>query len=334
MAEKFKTLVVDRFDVSAFALLKAAPDLEVKSTAEPVPTDEDLAGVRGLIARSRTKITESFLARAPQLEVLITGTSGFDHIDLEVTAKRGIKVMFTPGANAASAAELTWGLILSCLRKIPDAGRAIKAGDWRRDALVGRELRGKTLGIVGLGRIGGRVARVGAAFGMKVIAFDPYIEPEDFAKCEATRVSFEELLRLADVISFHVPATPETHHMLTRMHLESMHNPALLVNSSRGSVVAERDLIEALNMGWIAGAGLDVFEIEPLPRQSGLMKFPNVVLTPHLGATTQEAFAAASREAAEKLLAYVRSGTISDPLPPEAPWAQGVFGRAHSRATP
>jgi D-3-phosphoglycerate dehydrogenase len=299
----------------------------VDVSAAPRPTREELAETEILVIRSRTKIDKELLANAPKLKMVVTATSGFDHIDLVETSARDLKVMFTPNANAASAAELTWALVLACARRVTEAHRAVKAGDWKRESLIGRELSGKTYGVIGLGRIGSRVARIALAFGMKVIAFDPYKDDEDFERVGATRVSLEELLRLADVVSVHVPATSETERMLNAVLLESMNRSAIFVNTSRGSVVTERDLIQALSEHWIAACGLDVFEREPLARDSRLLSFPNVVVSPHLGATTTEAFSQASQDAAEKVRAFAASGSVSDPLPPREPWFVAGFGR-------
>lgn len=319
LAERFHVLISDRFDLDAATRLRSDARLDVKQSATPSPSREELADAQALIIRSRTQITSELLERSPRLELIITATSGFDHIDLQATSALAprLHVMHTPEANAASAAELTWALVLACARRLPESHRAIKAGDWRREVLVGHELRGKTYGVIGLGRIGTRVARIAAAFGMHVVAFDPYREhfPADIAN-----VAFEELLRLADVISFHVPATAETRGMLNQNRFAALGRQAIIVNSSRGSVIRERDLLQALNSGKIFACGLDVFEREPLPRDSALLTMPNVVLTPHLGATTAEAFAAASHEAADKVLAYISKSMVSDLLPPRAPW--------------
>ena len=331
MIENFNVLITDRFDIQALATLKATPGLGVSVSNTPQPTPVELNNCHGLIIRSRTKIDDKLLSLAPKLRVIITATSGFDHIDLEATARRNIDVAFTPQANVTSAAELTWGLMLACMRRLVEAHRAIKSGEWRREALVGRELKGKTLGIVGLGRIGSRVARFANAFEMKVVAFDPYKEPEAFSQLGAARVAFEELLMLSDIVTFHVPATAETKFMLSPLNMESMNRHAIIINASRGSVIAEQDLVKALNEGWIAGAGLDVFEREPLPRDSRLLTFQNVVMTPHLGATTGEAFAEASLEAALKMQQYISpdlshgAQSLKDKLPPDDAWYRAGF---------
>lgn len=328
----FRILITDRFDVEALALLRGDQRLAVSTSSSPSPTDEELRPVHGLIIRSRTKIDRALLDRAPELKVIVTATSGFDHIDLEATKERGLIVMYTPEANAASAAELTWGLVLACARRIPEAHRAVKSGEWRREALLGVQLQGRTYGVVGLGRIGTRVARIARAFGLKVIGFDPYKEDEYFAAEGVDRVSLEELLKLSDVLSFHVPATEETHHMLKEANLEYLNRGAILVNTSRGSVISEEDLITSLENGWIRACGLDVFEREPLPRHSGLTGYPNVVLSPHIGATTAEAFSAASREAAEKIRAFASRQESSDRLPPEESWY--LMGFSHPGPAP
>ena len=335
MRDLFKVLITDRFDLEAAALLAAHSSVQVSHSQTPQPTSVELESVQGLLIRSRTKVTAEFLAQAPKLEVIVTSTSGFEHIDLAATAAQGISVMYTPDANASSAAELTWALVLACARRLNEAHRAVKTGDWKREALVGTQLGGRTYGVVGLGRIGLRVAKVAAAFGMHVVAFDPYQDEEQFSLSESQttsaefkaagsvrieRLSFEELLRVSDVISFHVPATPETNRMMGLAAFEQLNENAILINTSRGSVIVEKDLIWALENSRVAACGLDVFEREPLARHSALTTFANVVLSPHLGATTSQAFAASSREAAEKVIEFVENGDVSDPLPPDTAW--------------
>lgn len=326
MKARRKVLVTDRFDIRAYALLEACDALAVETARQPQPSEAELADAEALVIRSRTKITAELLDRAPRLRLVITSTSGFDHIDLSATDARGLDVMYTPGANAASAAELTWALVLACARRLPEAGRAIKAGDWARDRLLGTELEGRTYGVIGLGRIGGRVARIAQAFGLKAVAFDPYREAAEFEACGVERLGLDELMRLADVVSVHVPATPETRPLLHAGHLALLSPEAILVNTSRGQAVDENALLAALESGKLKAAGLDVFAREPLNRASPLLSLPNVVLTPHLGATTAAAFAKSSREAAEKTIAYFERGEKADPL--HANEAGNRFGSA------
>lgn len=323
----FEVLVTDRFEIEALALLQGDSALKVSKSVAPQPTAEELAQVQGLAIRSRTRVDRDLLALAPKLEVVVTATSGFDHIDLDACEERRIKVMFTPEANVASAAELTWGLVLACARKLNDSHRAVKSGEWRRETLMGRQLEGKTYGIVGLGRIGSRVARIAQAFGMRVIAFDPYKDDGHFEALGAQRFGLEELFMLSDVVSLHVPASDETKGMIHRYLLDAANRSLILVNTSRGSVVSEQDLVEGLTLGWIAAAGLDVFEREPLPRHSQLLNLPNVIMSPHIGATTGEAFARASWDAAEKVRNFAISRQVSDPLPPADPWWMAGFSK-------
>lgn len=320
MTERKRVLITDRFSQEAFLTLASQAYLDVQKTPSPNLKDVDLKDVHGLIIRSRTPIDEALLNRAKKLQVIITATSGFDHIDLKACEKWGITVMFTPEANVESAVQLTWALVLACANKILPAHKQMKAGEWQRDLVVGTELSKKTYGVVGLGRIGQRVADIAAAFGMRVIAYDPYIEDGIFREAGATRVAYEEILKSADVLSFHVPRTSETEYMLNRSHFEYIHRGLILINTSRGSVIKELDLIEALDNGWLGAVGLDVYEKEPLQRSSKLASFPNVVLTPHIGANTSEAFAKASEQAALKLIRFFVDSSASDILPPKADW--------------
>lgn len=320
-----KVLVTDRFDAEAFALLKTGKGFTASRSETPEPTETELKNIEALLIRSRTKITADFLAKAPSLKLIITSTSGFDHIDLEATEKAGIKVMYTPSANAASACELTWSLVLAASRKVVPAHRAVKSGNWKREALMGTQLSGKTYGIIGLGRIGTKVARVAQAFGMKTIAFDPFRDEEYFVEHACERMSLDELFKFSDVVSCHVPATSATVDMIPPLYIREGTRGIIFVNTSRGQVIPEESLIEALNEGSFAAIGLDVFEKEPLPRDSKLLSLENVVLTPHIGATTHAAFAAASFEAAEKVLNYVATGALSDVLPGNEPWMIGGF---------
>lgn len=318
---KKKILVTDRFAQDSFLFLQQNSSFEVVRSDSPqhLPL-EHLVSANALIIRSRTRIDENLLKKAQQLQLIITCTSGFDHIDLDATEKWGITVMYTPTANIESAAQLTWALVLNCVNKVQQAHKLIKAGEWNRDLITGIELSGRTYGIIGLGRIGSRVAEMAQAFGMTVVAFDPYQEDSVFERLNIPRLSYEEVLKTADIVSFHVPKTLETEHMLNRSQFEYIHRGIVLINTSRGSVINENDLCEALEKGWLRSVGLDVFEKEPLPRTSKLLNFGNVTLTPHIGANTEDAFFKASQIAANKLVAFFMDGSTSDTLPPRAPW--------------
>jgi D-3-phosphoglycerate dehydrogenase / 2-oxoglutarate reductase len=228
--------------------------------------------------------------------------------------------MFTPDANIESAAQLTWALVLACAAKLVPAIKTVKNGEWKREEAIGLELARKTYGIIGLGRIGMRVAEIANVFGMDVVAYDPYCDEQNFKDSDAERLAFEEVLKRADVISFHVPATNETRQMLNRSNLEYINRGVIIVNTSRGSVFNENDLAEATEKGWIGALGLDVFEKEPLSRTSKLLTFNNVIALPHIGANTTEAFQKASEQAALKVLRFFLDSSTSDTLPPKAAW--------------
>lgn len=324
MTDRKQILITDRFSQDAFLTLSQQAFLDVRKTSTPNLQNVDLSGVSGLVVRSRSVIDAAIFERAKDLQVIVTATSGFDHIDLASAGKWGVTVMHTPEANIESAAQLTWSLVLGCMNKVYQATRMIRAGEWNRDLLLGQELAHKTYGIVGLGRIGQRVAEFANAFKMNVIAFDPYVGESVFRQAEAERVSYEEILKRSDVLSFHVPKTSETEKMLNRSQFEFINRNIVLINTSRGSVIDERDLVEALQQNYLGAVGLDVFEKEPLPRQSSLLNFPQVLLTPHCGANTAEAFAKASEQAALKIISFFVDASTSDTLPPKAAWYGAV----------
>lgn len=321
MSADHKTILIcDRFAIEASLELKKNKNFYVTTDIT-----NNLPQAHGLIIRSQFKVTKDVLDNCRALEVIVTCTSGYDHIDLKETEKRGITVMYTPEANVVSTAELTWALILGARRRTHLAHKEIKAGHWNREAFVSNELAGQTLGVVGLGRIGSRVARIAAAFEMNVLAFDPYQTDEQFAKANATRVSYEELLKQSDIITFHVPATFETKNMFSRSQIEYVSPELTLVNASRGSVINEDDLGEALNNQKIRFAALDVFAKEPLGRESKLHKNAHVLLTPHLGAYTEEAFKKASLEGAKRISDYFLSKKTLNTLPLQNDWGTLSF---------
>ncbi len=322
---KKKILICDRFAVEAHVLLKKNPVFEIVLAQTQEILHHHINDSSGILIRSKQKIDASFLAQAEKLEVIVTCTSGFDHIDLVETKKRNIKVMFTPEANQIAAAELTWSLLLACVRNVPQAHQELKTKTWNREPYFGTELSGKIIGVVGLGRIGCRVAIMAKAFGMRVLAFDPYCDDVNFETSSAERCSYDELLKQADVISFHVPSTKETKHMLNRIQFDLICPTAVIINTSRGSVIHEDDLAEALRNKKIKAVGLDVFEKEPLDRTSKLLKLPNVIMTPHLGAYTEEAFYKASLQGALQIENYFMKKQTENELPLVNQWGSLLF---------
>lgn len=319
--EKKTILITDRFSSEAFYFLQRNPLFEVIRLDSPhhIPSDL-LEKANALIIRSRTSIKETLLKSATNLQVIVTATSGFDHIDLEATQKWGVTVMYTPDANKESAAQLTWALMMATLTRLIPAHKQVKSGEWHRDQLTSFELNGRTYGVIGMGRIGSRIAQIAQAFNMNVIAYDPYIDDEVFQKHNVQRMSYEEVLKVSDVLSFHVPLTLETVNMLNKSHFEYIRRGVVLINTSRGAVIHEDDLVMALEKGWIRACGLDVFQKEPLPRHSKLLQMPQVVLTPHIGANTEDAFLKASQIAALKVTQFFADASTSDSLPPRVSW--------------
>ena len=236
---------------------------------------------------------------------------GVDNIDVPAASERGVAVMNSPGGNTISAAELTMALMLAVARRVTDADRSIREGRWERSALQGVELRGKTLGVIGAGRIGWEVAQRCRAFGMDVIVYDPYLAAKRVEELHPHLVSLERLIETADVITLHVPLNAETRGLIGDDALHRMKKGAFVLNVSRGGVVDEAALARALHDQRIAGAALDVYEHEPLPPDSPLLEAPNLVLSPHLGASTKEAQIQVALEVSRNIRAALALGDLS-----------------------
>ena len=294
----------DRFEVLAI------PDSNSDNFAEALLTAD------GLIVRSATKVDEKKLADAPLLKVIGRAGVGVDNVDLAAATDRGVAVYNAPSGNTIAATELTMALLLSLIRKVPAADSSVREGRWDRAKFKGNELKGRTLGLIGAGRIGGEVAIRCQAFGMDVVIYDPYLSEGRAVELGAQLVSLDSVLEHADVISIHVPLTDETRGLVGAEILKRMKDHVLIVNGSRGGVIDEDALSEALNAGEIAGAALDVYETEPLPADSPLRDAPNLVLTPHIGASTAEAQVAVALEVAESLIMCLgdndRSGAVNE----------------------
>ncbi len=256
---------------------------------DPPRLRERLATVRAAIVRNMTQVDRAFLDAAPRLEVVGRIGVGLDTIDVPALTERGVVLCYPPEANAVTVAEHTFAVLLSLARKLREADRSVRAGDWDRHGHVGFELHGKTMGIVGLGRIGFRVATRARAFGMRVLAYDPWLTPQHPAVTEsgAALVPFERLLAEADVVTCHVPLTAATRGMMNADTLRRMMRGAVLINTSRGPVVETAALVDALASGYLTAAALDVFEEEP-PVGSPLLALPNLLLTPHVAGWTRE----------------------------------------------
>ncbi|MCI0674679.1 MAG: phosphoglycerate dehydrogenase [Phycisphaerales bacterium] len=271
-----------------------------------------LAGHDGVVVRSETQVTEPVIKQTmtragARLKAVARAGVGVDNIDLDAATRYGIAVMNSASASTITTAEHAFALMITLARNIAPAHMTMAAGGWDRNKFIGSQLHGKTLGIVGFGRIGQTLARRALAFGMKVIAYDPLINAES-ALDGAVRLlrSFDELLPLSDVISFHVPKTEQTTNMLNRERLARLKKGTLIVNAARGGIIDEAALIQAIDSGQCGGAALDVFDPEPLAKDSPLRKHPKILLTPHLGASTVEAQEAVAVDACKALLMYLR----------------------------
>lgn len=285
----------------------------LRSSAEVIcisPSDpgynEVLKGVDAVVVGMET-IDEEYLSRAPKLKIVARFGVGYDSVDVEACSRRGIHVTHTPGVLSAAVADLTWGLILTLTRGLVDADRFARE-DWAKRTSrlpFGSDLERKTLGFIGLGRIGSEVARRAQGFDVKLIYNDVVRRPDVEEDLSVEYVEFDELLREADIISLHVPLLPSTRHLIGRRELKLMKPTALLINTSRGSVIDQEALAEALEEGWIGGAGLDVFEEEPLPLGDRLAGLSNVVLAPHIGSATVETRRKMATVCAENVKAFL-----------------------------
>lgn len=304
-----KVLVASRIHRVGIEILKSA-GVEVLYLEEP-PEEElvkAIKGVHGLIVRSKPLVTRRVIEAADSLLVIGRAGVGVDNIDVEAARARGVEILTSPEAATQSVAELTMGLILAVARKIAFCDRKIRAGEWPKKHAVGVELWGKTLGVIGAGRIGLTVARIAKfGFNMNVVYYDVARNKKIEEEVGARYVSLEDLLREADVVTIHVPLTEQTKYLINEEKLKLMKRTAILINTSRGPVVDTKALIRALKEGWMAGAGLDVFEEEPLPPNHPLLELENVVLTAHIGASTEEAQERAGVDIAKKVVEFFRT---------------------------
>jgi D-3-phosphoglycerate dehydrogenase len=298
-----KILVCDSLADIALDLLKRS-GIEYTYSPEIAPQEliHKISGYDGLIVRSRTNVTKDIIENAPKLQVIGRAGVGLDNIDVEFANQRGIKVVNAPDALTNAVAEFTIALMLSLARNIPVADSSIRQGRWIKNQLMGTELRGKIYGTVGIGRIGARVAELAYGLGMQIIANDIIPIPQPLIEKLRVKVSTqEEIFSSADYVDLHVPLTPETTYLVNYTKLSQMKKSAFLINTSRGKVVNERDLIQALEEGKMAGAALDVFETEPLS-QSALQRSEKVILTPHIAGQTEESQNEAGRLVVELVL--------------------------------
>lgn len=300
MAE-WKILIADGLNDSGQAILRSAAAVDDR----PDISADELLSVVGdydaLVVRGRTKVTPEVFAAAKKLKVVGRAGVGVDNINLEAAKAHGVAVVNAPKSTTLAVAELTLGLLLAVARSIPRADGALKQGEWIKKQLEGVELRGKTLGIIGMGNIGSALGRMATALGMSVLGYDPLVSGDEIEARGARHASIQELFSKSDFISLHVPLNDSTRGMINAQTLSLMKKGVRLVCAARGGVVDEAALLEALNSGQVAAAGLDVFTKEP-PGLTALVAHPNVVATPHIGAQTEEAQVRASEDIATEVL--------------------------------
>jgi D-3-phosphoglycerate dehydrogenase len=308
-----KVLVADSISQSGIDELArdGLLDVSVRINLDAAKLLEIISEFSALIIRSQTKVTAEILNAGSKLRVIGRAGVGVDNVDVETATRRGIIVLNAPGGNTVSTAEHAFSLLLCVARKIPPAEASIRSGKWDRKNFEGVELYNKTLGVIGMGRIGSELSRRAIAFGMRVVAYDPYLSATRARSLQVELVDeLDDLLASADFISLHTPLTAETHHLVDMARLKKTKRGVRIINCARGGLINETALAAALQDRHVAGAALDVFETEPLPADSPLRSAPNLVLTPHLGASTAEAQESVGIEIAQSIRAALLEGTI------------------------
>jgi D-3-phosphoglycerate dehydrogenase len=290
---------------------EGALDVTIKPGLSETELIEIIPEFSAIVVRSQTKVTADILKAGKILRVVGRAGVGVDNVDVEAATRRGVVVLNAPGGNTVSTAEHTFSLLLSVARKIPQADASVRGKNWDRKNFEGVELYNKTLGVIGMGRIGSELSRRAIAFGMRVIAYDPYLSATRARSLQVELVDeLDDLLAASDFISLHTPLTPETRHVLDAVRLQRAKRGVRIINCARGGLIDETALANALQDRHVAAAALDVFEVEPLPNDSPLRSTPNLILTPHLGASTSEAQESVGIEIAQSIRAALLEGTI------------------------
>lgn len=307
-----RVLICDKLESPGLDLLRQAGiELDERAGLTGEALKEALRAADGCVVRSATRITTELLEDPGRLKAIVRAGVGVDTIDVAAATRKGVVVMNTPGGNTFSTAEHTITLLMALARQVPAADASLHSGKWERNKFLGVQLAGKTLGVVGLGRIGREVARRAAGLDMNILGFDPFLAPDRAAQLGIEAVAdLEQLLPRCDFLTVHTPLTDETRNLLHAGRLAQLKKGARVINCARGGIINEEALVEALKSGHLAGAALDVFVQEPLPADHPLLKLPNVVLTPHLGASTVEAQVSVALEAAQLLIDFLQKGIV------------------------
>jgi len=305
----YKIFVSDKLSGDLQQMVGDAAQVDDRAGIDAEALPDALQGCDALIVRSRTKVTAALLDAVPSLKVVGRAGVGVDNIDLDAAKARGVLVVNAPTATSLAVAELTVGLLFALARHIPRADASMKRGEWAKKSLKGVELYGKTLGILGFGRIGVETGKRAAALGMTLLAYDPYLSPEEIARRGAESLSLEALYRRADFISLHLPLTEETKGLLDAAAFDAMKEGVRIVCAARGGIIDESALLDALERGKVSGAALDVFAQEP-PGASALVAHPNVIATPHIGAQTAESQTRVAEHILEEVLRALRGESL------------------------
>ena len=307
---KMKVLISDNLSPKGIEILKKAGlEVDVKVGMKPDELRTSIGYYHGLVVRSATKVTPQIIDAAKNLKVVGRAGSGLDNVDIPAATRKGIVVMNTPGGNTITTAEHTIALMLALARQVPQATMSMKEGKWEKKRFTGVELFNKTLGVIGIGKIGSQVAKRAQALAMNVIAYDPYLSEDRANAIGVEKVDLEGLFSRSDFITIHTPITPETKNLINKETIKKMKNGVRIINCARGGIVNEKDLYDALVEGRVAGAALDVFEKEP-PEGNPLMTLENLICTPHLGAATKEAQENVAIAVAEQIVDYLINRTI------------------------
>lgn len=304
-----RILVTEKIAAEGLEVLRRAAEVDVRLDLDKTGLLEVIGGYDALVVRSATKVTAEVIEAGTKLRVVGRAGTGVDNIDVDAATRRGIIVVNAPASNNVAVAELTIGLLIGLARAIPQAHGSLQSGKWERTKFVGWEVRGKTLGLIGLGRIGSEVAVRARALEMDVIAFDPVVSFDRAEQLGVGLVTMDEVVARADVLSIHVPLTDGTRGLFSAARLAQMKRGAYLINASRGGIVDEAALLESLDSGHLAGAALDVFNQEPPPADSPIIHHPKVITVPHIGASTAEAQTSAGTDVAEGVAAALTGAT-------------------------
>jgi D-3-phosphoglycerate dehydrogenase len=311
--DQMKVIIADSINAKGISDLKEVADVLVDTDITPEELVNVIKDFDAIVIRSRTKVTREVIEAAPKLKIIARAGVGVDNVDVQAATERGIMVINAPESTSITVAEHAMGLMLSMARKISIADKSVKEGKWEKSRFMGIELNNKTLGIIGMGRIGSQVVIRAKSFGMDIMVYDPYISEEAAAEMGVSVGDRETVIKESDVITIHVPLTPETKHSISTKEFEMMKDSAFIINCARGGIIDEDALYEALNQNKIGGAALDVFENEP-PKGSPLLDLDNLVTTPHIGASTAEAQRDAALIVANEIITVFQGGSPKNVL--------------------